>query len=186
VRPPWFIIGRTAWPPCRVTPVTSTLGFTVRFKFPPIPATMNWLSRARLPLLATAVAVVALGIVLRPGASEPLIRLVGLALQILGLVTVVAGVVSLRAYFNQPTYRSLLRDWLAECPILIQTYTLNVESARHAHTGSSVTLTHTVPIPEDGPLEARLTAVTRNLAALRHETATYQAETTATLSPDLS
>jgi hypothetical protein len=26
VRPPWFIIGRTAWPPSRVAPVTSTLG----------------------------------------------------------------------------------------------------------------------------------------------------------------
>ena len=26
MRPPWFIIGRTAWPPCRVAPVTSTLG----------------------------------------------------------------------------------------------------------------------------------------------------------------
>ncbi len=28
MRPPWLIIGRTAWPPCRVAPVTSTLGVT--------------------------------------------------------------------------------------------------------------------------------------------------------------
>ncbi len=30
MRPPWSIIGRTAWPSCRVAPVTSTLGVRKR------------------------------------------------------------------------------------------------------------------------------------------------------------
>lgn len=38
MRPPWFIFGRTAWPPCRVAPVTSALGLRNRLKIVPFVA----------------------------------------------------------------------------------------------------------------------------------------------------
>ena len=39
MQPPWLIIGRTARPSCRVAPVTSTLGCTVRVaSFRPLPS----------------------------------------------------------------------------------------------------------------------------------------------------
>ena len=53
---------------------------------------------------------------LRPGTTEPIIRLSGLALEILGVGTVAWGISETRALFGRPSFFALSKSWLRRFP----------------------------------------------------------------------
>lgn len=75
-----------------------------------------WLKELRLFWLALLVVALALGFSLRPGATEPEIRLVGLVLQVLGIGTVAWGIHRTRVLFGHPTFVDQLCSWLKRFP----------------------------------------------------------------------
>ena len=79
-------------------------------------ALWNWLSDLNHFWLAIAVTGIALFISLRPGTEEPIIRLSGLALQILSIGTVAWGISETRALFGRPSLFAVAKSWLRHFP----------------------------------------------------------------------
>lgn len=80
-------------------------------------AILRWLFDARIFWFALSVAVGALMFVIRKSATEPEIRLTGLALQILGITTVAWGIRETRVLFGQPDFFTLAKKWLEKVPV---------------------------------------------------------------------
>jgi hypothetical protein len=81
-------------------------------------AVWQWLVEARHAWLAAAVVCVALVMSLRPHTTEPVIRLTGLVLQLLGIGTVIWGISETRALFGHASLTSKARAWLGRFPLL--------------------------------------------------------------------
>ena len=80
-------------------------------------ALLPWLGEARYVWLALAVSIAALVIALRPGTTEPVIRLTGLVLQILGIGTVAWGISETRALYGHKPMFAIARGWLERFPL---------------------------------------------------------------------
>lgn len=80
-------------------------------------AILDWLFDARIFWIALFVAVGALVFVMRKSATEPEIRLTGLALQVLGIATVAWGIRETRVLFGRPDFFTLAKKWLERVPV---------------------------------------------------------------------
>jgi len=135
-----------------------------------------WLGEARHVWLALAVNGVALLVALRPGTSEPVIRLAGLALQVLGIGTVIWGISETRALFGHPSITSKAKGWLGRFPLLKRNIVLG---AAGCEMGSMIGkarayVTHNpVPTPT---VEARLEALEKNVVSIHERISQTQNE----------
>lgn len=81
-------------------------------------AIWQWFADIRYVLLAFAVIGMALVVSLRPNTSEAIIRLTGLVLQLLGILTVAWGISETRALFGYLSLARKIRTWLTKFPLL--------------------------------------------------------------------
>src|SRR3954462_7728239 len=82
-------------------------------------ATWFWLREARHAW--GAMVVIASALAMEFGfQSEPVVRITGLVLQLLGIGTVAWGISETRALFGQPSLASKTKAWLARFPLLKQ------------------------------------------------------------------
>jgi len=81
-------------------------------------AVWPWLTEARYGWLCAAFIGVALVVSLRPHTTEPVIRLTGLVLQVLGIGTVIWGISKTRALFGHPSFANRTKAWLSRFPLL--------------------------------------------------------------------
>jgi len=77
-----------------------------------------WLVDAKYAWRALAVICVSLIISLRPHTTEPVIRITGLVLQLLGVGTVIWGISETRALFGHPSFLNKIKIWLGRFPLL--------------------------------------------------------------------
>jgi hypothetical protein len=77
-----------------------------------------WLARARLPLFAIAVVLIAIAATLLHLRSEQSVRIAGLLLQLLGIAAAAIGIRDTRRMFGKPTFFELLRRWIKSFPRL--------------------------------------------------------------------
>ncbi len=129
-------------------------------------AVWPWLAEARYAVLAAAVVFAALVISLRPHTTERVIRLTGLVLQLLGILTVIWGIRETRALFGHASITTKARTWLGRFPLLRRDVTVTVGSAELSLAGgrASAYVTHG---PGANPtIESRLTAVESNVASI--------------------
>lgn len=85
---------------------------------PRMKALWPWLVEARFAWLALGVIALALAVSLRPHTPEPVIRLTGLALQVLGIGTVIWGISETRALFGHPSFAAKAKSWFGRFPLL--------------------------------------------------------------------
>lgn len=134
-----------------------------------IRALWPWLTEARYAWLAAGVILVALVISLRPHTPEPVIRITGLILQVLGIGTVIWGISETRALFGHPSFAAKAKSWLARFPL----FRRNIVLAAGAGSFASATckarghITHG-PTGTNPTVEARLESLERNLVLI-HE-----------------
>lgn len=83
-----------------------------------IRALWPWLIEARFAWLTLGVIAAALAVALRPHTPEPVIRLTGLILQLLGIGTVIWGISETRALFGHPLFTTKAKSWLGRFPLL--------------------------------------------------------------------
>jgi len=76
-----------------------------------------WLIEARYAWLALGVIAFALIVYLRPQTPEPVIRLTGLVLQLLGIGTVIWGISKTRALFGHPSFSVKVKSWFERFPL---------------------------------------------------------------------
>lgn len=127
-----------------------------------------WLAEARYAWLALGVIFIALVVSLRVCTSEPVIRLTGLVLQVLGIGTVIWGISETRALFGHPSFAAKTKSWLERFPLLRRNIVLA------AGTGSFAFATgkargHVTNGPGPNPtIESRVESLERNIALI-HE-----------------
>lgn len=131
-------------------------------------AVWPWLAEARYAWLSIAVISVALLISLRPHTTEPVIRLTGLVLQILGIGTVMWGISETRALFGQPSFASNTKAWLGRFPLMQHNVVIAVEGATLAIVSGKARAYRTHGAGKNPTIEARIEALERNITSL-HE-----------------
>lgn len=115
---------------------------------------MRWLLyEPRHFWLCASVCAAAIVVVLRQGGAEPVVRLTGLVLQLLGIVTVVWGIVEMRQFFGmQPSLKSVA-DWLSRFPLRRRTVTVAVGESVEANDALSLRAHTSWPIDSTAPLK---------------------------------
>jgi len=129
-------------------------------------ATLHWLFGPRHVWACLLVTAVALIFCLRPGTSEPVIRLTGLALQLLGVLTVAWGIAETRRFFGLPPLRSKVKAWLEAAPFR---RSQTVSAVGHATLGAPTGKARGYGMhgPGENPtVESRLEALEKNLAVV--------------------
>lgn len=127
-----------------------------------------WLVEARYAFLSLIVIGVALVISLRPHTTEPVIRMTGLVLQILGIGTVIWGISVTRALFGYPSFASKTKAWLGKFPLIRSNVALLTSNI---NTSFSFDKARVFVTPEKGAnptIEARLEALENNMPLI-HE-----------------
>lgn len=135
-----------------------------------------WLGEARYVWLALAVNIAALAVALRPGTSEPVIRLTGLALQVLGIGTVIWGISETRALFGHPSITSKAKGWFGRFPLLKRNIVIGVvgiESADMIGKARGYVTHNPVPSPT---IDARLDALEKNIVSIHERISQAQNE----------
>lgn len=128
-----------------------------------------WLTEARYAWLAAGVILVALVISLRPHTPEPVIRLTGLFLQVLGIGTVIWGISETRALFGHPSFASKAKSWLERFPLLRGKFILAAGAGSIGLSTCKARRHHTHgPTGPNPTIEARLESLERNIVLI-HE-----------------
>ena len=144
-------------------------------------ATRSWLLEAKHFWLSTGVIVVALLIALRPGTPEPVIRITGLALQLLGIATVVWGISETRESFGLPSLTSVVKAWLGRFPLLRRTVVLSAVGSALGLAGAKARA-YVTQGPGDNPTtETRLSALEKNIQLIHERISATQQEMDAEL-----
>lgn len=127
-----------------------------------------WLAEAHFAWLSLGVIGVALAVALRPQTSEPVIRITGLVLQLLGIGTVIWGISETRALFGHPSFAAKAKSWIARFPLRRR----NIVLAAGAASLSAATCKASVyDMRGPGPnptIDTRLDALERNVSLI-HE-----------------
>ncbi|MDY0385085.1 hypothetical protein [Trichlorobacter sp.] len=82
-----------------------------------INALRHWLSEMKFTWLSLTIILIALIISLGPYSTEPVIRITGLFLQVLGIGTVIWGISETRALFGHPSFANKTKEWLKRFPL---------------------------------------------------------------------
>jgi len=127
-----------------------------------------WLGEARYAWLTISVIFASLLISLRPHTTEPVIRLTGLVLQLLGIGTVIWGISETRALFGHPSFASRTRAWLGRFPLLQHNVVIAVGGATLGIVGGKARAYGTHGAGENPTIDARLEALEKNITSI-HE-----------------
>ncbi len=127
-----------------------------------------WLAEGRYAWITIGTTAVALIFCLRPGVEERSIRLIGLALELLGVATVIWGISETRAFFGHKSICSTAKDWGLRFPLLRQHHTLAAAGIELKAVVGNARAYGTHGAGADPSLEARITALERNITAI-HE-----------------
>lgn len=126
-----------------------------------------WLAEARHAWYSLAIIAVALIISLCLYPTEPVIRITGLVLQLLGIGTVIWGISETRALFGHPSVVSKIKAWFGRFPLMRRNVVVSVEGASLAIGGGTAQIYQTHKAV-DSTIEARLDSLERNVTLI-HE-----------------
>lgn len=115
-------------------------------------------------------------VIIGGGGAEPVVRIAGLVLQILGIVTVVWGIVETRDFFGMLSpYRAFI-EWAARCPLRRRVITGSMSASLSSGSALSARGYTSWPIDASAPIEARISALERNLPLIQERITNFQAE----------
>ncbi|MBC8472402.1 MAG: hypothetical protein H8D56_23310 [Planctomycetes bacterium] len=127
-----------------------------------------WLAEAHYAWLSSGVILAALIISLRPNTPEPVIRLTGLVLQVLGIATVIWGISETRAFFGHPSFAAKTKSWLTRFPLLRRNIVIAAGAASHALLTAKARAQSTHNPGTNPTIEARIDSLDRNIVLI-HE-----------------
>ena len=140
-----------------------------------------WLAEAwplwlAVVVIGLALFVSALLVSMRPNTAEPVIRLTGLFLQILGIATVIWGISETRALFGHPSLTSKAKAWLGRFPLLSRNVVIGVGSAALSATMGKARAYGTHGPGPSPTIQTRLDALEKNVTAIHERISQTQAE----------
>lgn len=135
-----------------------------------------WLAEARYAWLSAGVILVALIISLRPNTSEPVIRLTGLVLQVLGIATVAWGISETRAFFGHASVVAKTKSWLTRFPLLRRNTVIAAGAVSLALLTSKARAHSTHNAGPNPTIEARIESLERNIVLIHDRIASAEKE----------
>jgi hypothetical protein len=141
-----------------------------------VKALLPWLAEARYVWLALLVSIAALVIALRPGTTEPFIRLTGLALQIMGIGTVAWGISETRALYGHKPLFALARGWVKRFPLRRRNIVLGAAGSASAASTVRARGHVTHGTPPNPTVNDRLDALEKNIGAMHERISATQKE----------
>jgi len=126
------------------------------------------------PLLVVA-AILALSQLI-PVKLEDRLRYCGLTLELLGIATVVLGIIGKRKLFKKPTLLQNLRAWLGRHPFRQTQHAIVTGTASLASVSARAKASLWARTPPDASLEGRVAAIEQNLDTLRTELGNVEKE----------
>lgn len=112
----------------------------------------------------------------RPGASESLIRLTGLALQLLGIGTVIWGISETRALFGHPSLVTKTKGWIYRFPLICRAVTVSAIGVSSASSSGTVNAYVTHHPGVNPTTDARLDALEKNISSVNERISATQKE----------
>ena len=101
--------------------------------------------------------------------SEISIRVSGYALQLIGMVFAIRGLLGIRAHFGQPLLRQLLINWVKRFPKWKRSVVIGVGTAHVSMAGMKARAEVWTPDDPNKPIEQRIDAIIKNLERIRVE-----------------
>jgi hypothetical protein len=134
----------------------------------------SWLKRLtqwivispKLLWLALSVIFVVVAVALWLEASERIIRLTGLILQVFGIATVIWGIESTRRLFDHPTLLAVAAEWLKQYPPYRRGAVIAVGTGEVVMTGAKARAYVTSNPPLNATLEQRIASLEANVRHL--------------------
>jgi hypothetical protein len=115
-------------------------------------------------------------VVSRGGCAEPVVRIVGLVLQVLGIVSVVWGIVETRGFFGMDSPLRVVMSWVARFPCRRRVLSGSIGAALTSTSATSARGYSSYPIDPSVPIEARLATLERNLPLVQDRITNLQGE----------
>lgn len=135
-----------------------------------------WLTKARYVWYSAAILGCALIISLCLYPIEPVIRLTGLALQLLGISTVIWGISETRGLFGHPSFTSKIKAWLSRFPLLRRNVVIAAGSATLSLRVGKARVYVTHGLGANPTIEARLDALEKNVTSIHERISQTQKE----------
>jgi hypothetical protein len=135
-----------------------------------------WLAEGKYVWLALATNSIALIAALRPGTSEPVIRLIGLSLQLCGISTIVWGISATRALFGYATLTTKAKAWLQRFPLRSRNIVVGVGAVVSGIATMKGRLSVTHSAGPNPTFDARLDALEKNIALVRDQITAIETE----------
>src|SRR2546423_1528444 len=126
-----------------------------------------WLAGAKLFWPSAAVILAALVVCLRPHTAEPVIRLTGGVLQLMGIGTVVWGISETRALFGRPSLASKVKAYLLRFPLWRRKQVISVGVGEIISAADTVSAQGWVAPPVNGTTEARIDVLEAQMVMTR-------------------
>lgn len=141
-----------------------------------IKAIWPWLAEAKYAWLSALVICIALGISLRPQTTEPIIRLTGLVLQLLGIGTVIWGISETRALFGHPSIKSKAKSWLIRFPLLHRNIVMSASCVSSSSSFGKARGYGIQGAGENPTIETRVEALEKNVTSIHKRISETQKE----------
>ena len=144
---------------------------------PRLQNTVTWLFREpRFFWLCICVCAAAVVVMFQQGVTEPAVRLVGLGLQVGGLVTVVWGIVETRQFFGMQSPLEAFRGWVSRFPLHKRPAITAVSATFDGCNTISASGYTSWPIDSTVDLEQRVLMLERNLPLIQERISSVQGE----------
>jgi hypothetical protein len=130
---------------------------------------VQWLSEAKAVIMCILVTVAALVLGCVTWNSEVSVRSAGYALQLIGMIFAISGLLSIREYFGQPLLRENFFEWLKRFPKWKRSLILGAASGNYTLTGMNARVEVWSPDNDELPIEERVSRLVKNLETIRQE-----------------
>lgn len=125
-----------------------------------------WMADGKYVWTAVGVNVIALVVALRPGTGEPVIRLTGLVLQLLGIASVIWGISETRALFGHASISTKVTAWFERNPLRKRAIVLRASGASISVALGSVRGYVTHAQGPNATVDARLDALEKDVTSI--------------------
>ena len=129
----------------------------------------RWLGEAELVFMGIFVGSAAALLGFLTWHSEQSIRVAGYALQLIGMVFAIRGLLSIREHFGQPLLRHLLLIWIKRFPKWKKSVVVAANSVHMTTVTSKARVEDWTPDYPEKPVHQRIDAIIKNLDRIRNE-----------------
>ena len=135
-----------------------------------------WLAEGKYVWLSLGTIFIALIVAFRPGATEPLIRITGLTLQVLGIATVIWGISETRALFGHASITSKAKGWFQRFPLRSRSVVIGVAGVSASSAVGKARAYGTFGPGPNPTTDTRLDALEKNVSAIHDRITATQKE----------